>query len=180
MCPSAGRPKKSTASAKKKYSRAGEGDMPKADPAQHASGLPGRSPLPSSRIPQTAQTTRRGCDHVGLAVGHRPAPAVPPIDGENRAPPTPVRQAPRIIDTATPRTPAGRKPAATTQPARMIAVAPLAVGQRPAEDKHPVGRGTQRIRPISPPESSMSSRRKRARKGTDRVKANIKNELASQ
>ena len=47
------------------------------------------------------------------------------IDGENRAPPTPVRQAPRIMGHSDAPHASRRKPATrTTQPARMIALAP--------------------------------------------------------
>lgn len=108
----------------KKYSRAGEGDMPKADPAQHASGHRAdhrpqftayrkqRKPLGATAFP------------VGLAEGTGPRQQGLYRRGE-QAPPTPVRQAPRIMGHSDAPHASRRKPATrTTQPARMIALAP--------------------------------------------------------
>ena len=168
VCPSAGRQKKSTASARRNIPAPARAICRKPIPL---STPPATGPITAPSSPHTANSANHSARlrfPVGLAEGTGP-PSRASIDGENRAPPTPVRQAPRIMGHSdAPARQQEKTGDANDAAGENDHLSAIAVGQRPAEDKHALLReGTQpRIRPISPPESSMSSRRKRARKGT--------------
>ncbi len=92
------------------------------------------------------------------------------IDGENRAPPTPVRQAPR--DNGPQRRSARQQQItgdANDAAGEDDGLSAIAVGQRPADDKHALlreGAQPEDQADKSPREQYVVARRKRARKGT--------------
>ena len=129
----------------------------------------GPSTEPSS--PQTAKSANHSA-RLRLPLASLSVPAFASkasMDGEKRAPPMPVRQAPRIIGVILSPSASSRYPTTRiTQPQSMMLRAPKRSDRAPPTINMPCCEKVlnPRIRPIIPPESSMSSRRKIARKGT--------------
>lgn len=98
--------------------------MPKADPAQHASGHRADHRSQFTAYRKQRKPLGAAAFPVGLAEGTGPRQQGLYRRGE-QGPPTPVRQAPRIMGHSDAPHASRRKPATrTTQPARMIALAP--------------------------------------------------------
>ncbi len=114
VVPVGGQTEKEHRQRQKKYSRAGEGRYAESRSRSARLRPPGRSPLPVHRIPQNSanHSARLRFPLAWLRVPARASRAS--IDGENRAPPTPVRQAPRIMGHSDAPHASRRKPATRT------------------------------------------------------------------
>ena len=142
--PVGGQTEKEHRQRQKKYSRAGEGDMSKADPAQHASGHRADHRSQFTAYRKQRKPLGAAAFPVGLAVGTGPRQQGLYRRGEQGADEDCQSGANDNVHQRLHSLKQEKTCDATDADGENDRLSAIAVGQRPAEDKHPLlGEGTQ-------------------------------------